>query len=283
SGDLGSLAETWRQNLIRAAALIEATIDFADEDVPVDVTPEVNALLEKVETDLSREISGVDTAERIRTGFEVAIVGAPNVGKSTLLNTLAGREAAITSEYAGTTRDVIEVRMELNGLPVTLLDTAGIRETEDHVEGIGIERAKQRALAADLCVFLVEEGAAPDFEPREGDLIRYAKADMLENPEGAISGLTGQGVSELVSEITSILSKQAARSGIATRERHRVAMRRAVDSLASAKAVLTLGADHYEIAAEELRSAIRALDSIVGRVDVENLLDEIFSSFCIGK
>ena len=283
SGDLGALAETWRQNLIRAAALIEATIDFADEDVPVDVTPEVSALLKKVEADLSKEISGVETAERIRTGFEVAIVGAPNVGKSTLLNTLAGREAAITSEYAGTTRDVIEVRMELNGLPVTLLDTAGIRETEDHVEGIGIERAKQRALAADLCVFLVEEGRAPDFEPRKGDIVRLAKADMLENSQDAISGLTGQGVSELVTEITSILSNQAARSGIATRERHRVAMRRALESLASAEAVLALGSDHYEIAAEELRSAIRALDSIVGRVDVENLLDEIFSSFCIGK
>lgn len=283
SGDLGSLAERWRQNLIRAAALIEATIDFADEDVPVDVTPEVTSLLDTVSNDLATEISGVDTAERIRTGFEVAIVGAPNVGKSTLLNTLAGREAAITSEYAGTTRDVIEVRMELNGLPVTLLDTAGIRETEDHVEGIGIERAKQRALAADLCVFLVEEGDAPDFEPRAGDLVRRAKADKLGDPKDGISGLTGQGVSDLVSDITSVLSERAARSGIATRERHRTAMRRASESLVAAKAVLALGADHYEIAAEELRSAIRALDSIVGRVDVENLLDEIFSSFCIGK
>ena len=283
SGDLGKLAESWRQNLIRAAALIEATIDFADEDVPVDVTPEVTSLLETVSKDLSSEMSGVDTAERIRTGFEVAIVGAPNVGKSTLLNALAGREAAITSEYAGTTRDVIEVRMELNGLPVTLLDTAGIRETEDHVEGIGIERAKQRALAADLCVFLVEKDETPDFEPRKGDLLRHAKADMLGNSENAISGLTGQGVSELVSDITSVLSERAARSGVATRERHRTAMRRASESLCSAKSVLTLGADHYEIAAEELRTAIRALDSIVGRVDVENLLDEIFSSFCIGK
>ncbi|WP_243613452.1 tRNA uridine-5-carboxymethylaminomethyl(34) synthesis GTPase MnmE [Shimia aestuarii] len=283
SGDLGSLAERWRQNLIRAAALIEATIDFADEDVPVDVTPEVSSLLDTVSQDLATEIIGVDTAERIRTGFEVAIVGAPNVGKSTLLNTLAGREAAITSEYAGTTRDVIEVRMELNGFPVTLLDTAGIRETEDHVEGIGIERAKQRALASDLCVFLVEGEDTPDFEPRPGDLVRRAKVDRIADQKDGISGLTGQGVSDLVSDITSVLSERAARSGIATRERHRIAMRRASESLAAAKAVLALGADHYEIAAEELRSAIRALDSIVGRVDVENLLDEIFSSFCIGK
>ena len=283
SGDLGDLAGGWREKLIRAAALLEATIDFADEEVPVDVTPEVQGLLSDVRTDLAKEISGVETAERIRTGFEVAILGAPNVGKSTLLNALAGREAAITSEFAGTTRDVIEVRMELNGLPVTLLDTAGLRETEDYVEGIGIERARQRAEAADLRVFLVDQGDHPDFQPLPGDIVRAAKADTLAQSDNAVSGKTGQGVSELVTAITEALSEQAARSGIATRERHRVAMTRSNDNLAAAHAVLALGPDHYEIAAEELRSAIRALDSIVGRVDVENLLDEIFSSFCIGK
>ncbi|WP_372886568.1 tRNA uridine-5-carboxymethylaminomethyl(34) synthesis GTPase MnmE [Shimia sp.] len=283
SGDLGQLAGGWREKLIRAAALLEATIDFADEEVPVDVTPEVQALLAVVRGELASEISGVDTAERIRTGFEVAILGAPNVGKSTLLNALAGREAAITSEYAGTTRDVIEVRMDLNGLPVTLLDTAGLRETEDHVEGIGIERARERARAADLRVFLIEEGQHPDFEPLPGDIVRAAKADTLSDAGAAVSGKTGQGVAELVSEITSVLSQRAGRSGVATRERHRVAMMRANDSLAAVHAVLDLGPEQYEIAAEELRSAIRALDSIVGRVDVENLLDEIFSSFCIGK
>ncbi len=283
SGDLGNLAGGWREKLIRAAALLEATIDFADEEVPVDVTPEVQGLLGEVRTELTQEISGVDTAERIRTGFEVAILGAPNVGKSTLLNALAGREAAITSEYAGTTRDVIEVRMDLNGLPVTLLDTAGLRETEDHVEGIGIERARERAKAADLRVFLVEEGQHPDFEPLPGDIVRAAKADVLQDASGAVSGKTGHGVAELVRDVTAMLSKQAGRSGIATRERHRVAMTRSSESLAAVHAVLALGPDQYEIAAEELRSAIRTLDSIVGRVDVENLLDEIFSSFCIGK
>ena len=283
SGDLGALAGDWREKLIRSAALLEATIDFVDEDVPVDVTPEVLGLLSEVQKSLETEISGVDAAERIRTGFEVAILGAPNVGKSTLLNALAGREAAITSEYAGTTRDVIEVRMDLNGLAVTLLDTAGLRETEDYVEGIGIQRAKQRAEAADLRVFLVENGDQPDFEPLDGDIVRLAKADKLEDSAGAVSGVSGEGVAELVAEITAKLSDQAARSGIATRERHRVAMIRASESLNAAITVLALGPDHYEIAAEELRTAIRALDSIVGRVDVENLLDEIFSSFCIGK
>lgn len=283
SGDLGNLAGGWREKLIRAAALLEATIDFADEDVPVDVAPEVRELLDLVRSEVSREIAGVETAERIRTGFEVAILGAPNVGKSTLLNALAGREAAITSEYAGTTRDVIEVRMDLNGLPVTLLDTAGLRETQDHVEGIGIERARQRAEAADLRVFLTENGQYPDFEPHPGDLIRSAKADQMSDTTNAVSGKTGLGIAELVQEIATTLSTRAGRSGIATRERHRVAMSRANDNLAAAHEVLALGPGHYEIAAEELRSAIRALDSLVGRVDVENLLDEIFSSFCIGK
>lgn len=283
SGDLGKVAERWRSDLIRAAALIEATIDFADEDVPVDVTPEVDALLNGVLSVLEKEISGVETAERIRTGFEVAIVGAPNVGKSTLLNALAGREAAITSEFAGTTRDVIEVRMDLRGLPVTLLDTAGLRDTDDHVEGIGIERAKERAVAADLRVFLIEDGQSPDFEPLAGDIVVAAKADTLSDIRNAVSGKTGQGLSKLVAKVSDKLSSLAGRSGVATRERHRVAMVRASESLSAAKAVLALGADHYDIAAEELRTAIRALDSIVGRIDVENLLDEIFSSFCIGK
>ncbi|MBO9473699.1 tRNA uridine-5-carboxymethylaminomethyl(34) synthesis GTPase MnmE [Shimia sp. R10_1] len=283
SGDLGDLAGKWRSDLIRAAALIEATIDFADEDVPVDVTPEVTELLSGVRSELDREIAGVDTAERIRTGFEVAILGAPNVGKSTLLNALAGREAAITSEYAGTTRDVIEVRMELNGLPVTLLDTAGLRETDDHVEGIGIQRARERAEAADLRLFLRTQDESPDFEPMPEDVIRIAKADTLDDLDNAISGKTGFGVTELVAEITDKLSEQASRSGVATRERHRIAMKRASESLDAGRAVLALGPDHYDIGAEELRTAIRSLDSIVGHVDVENLLDEIFSSFCIGK
>jgi len=283
SGDLGDLAEGWRKDLIRAAALIEATIDFADEDVPVDVTPEVQTLLDGVTTQLGAQIIGVDTAERIRTGFEVAIVGAPNVGKSTLLNAIAGRDAAITSEYAGTTRDVIEVRMDLGGLPVTLLDTAGLRETDDHVEGIGIERAKERALQADLRIFLIQPGEEPELKPLDGDLVRIAKADTQTDPKGAISGKTGQGVTELISDVQSQLSEKTANLGIATRERHRVAMVQATEALSAASAVLALGADHYDIAAEELRTAIRALDSLVGRVDVENLLDEIFSSFCIGK
>ncbi|MEY8833063.1 tRNA uridine-5-carboxymethylaminomethyl(34) synthesis GTPase MnmE [Phaeobacter italicus] len=283
AGGLGALAERWRVDLIRAASLIEVTIDFADEEVPVDVTDEVTALLAGVVSDLQPQITGVQIAERIRSGFEVAIVGAPNVGKSTLLNALAGREAAITSEYAGTTRDVIEVRMDLAGLPVTLLDTAGLRETDDHVEGIGIELAKKRAETADLRVFLAEDRNDIDLPIREQDIMLKPKADLLSGVPGAISGKTGQGVDDLVREIGRILKDRAGKAGIATRARHRDAMKAASDRLMSAQEILKRGPEFYDIAAEDMRSAIRSLEMLVGRVGVENLLDEIFSSFCLGK
>lgn len=283
AGDLGRKCEEWRKSLIRAAALLEATIDFADEEVPVDVSPEVTDLVAGVSSALKLEIAGVAAAERIRTGFEVAIVGAPNVGKSTLLNALAGRDAAITSEFAGTTRDVIEVRMDLAGLPVTLLDTAGLRDTQDAVESIGIERARDRADRADLRVFLVTEGQEPELPPRSGDIVLRAKADLLANPTGAISGKTGLGLSSLVDEITKTLSARASGAGLATRVRHREAMQRGLESLNDAMTLIPLGEETADIAAEELRTSIRALDSLVGRIDIENVLDEIFASFCLGK
>lgn len=282
-GALGDLAEGWREKLIRAASLIELVIDFADEDIPTDVTPEVTGLLAEVSSELAAQSSGVAIAERVRSGFEVAIVGAPNVGKSTLLNALAGRDAAITSEFAGTTRDVIEVRMELAGLPVTLLDTAGLRETDDAVEGMGIALARKRAALADLRVFLAEPGDALTFPMRDGDIRVAPKADQRADKGPAISGLTGQGIDALVKEIGQVLSDRSASAGIATRERHRVAMDRAGAALTAARELLAFGPGHYDIAAEEIRTAIRALESLVGRIDVENLLDEIFSSFCLGK
>ncbi|MCW3781470.1 tRNA uridine-5-carboxymethylaminomethyl(34) synthesis GTPase MnmE [Defluviimonas salinarum] len=285
SGAVGARAEGWRRDLIRAAALLEATIDFADEDVPVDVTPEVLALIDAVAEELRREMRGFGAAERVREGFEVAIVGRPNAGKSTLLNALAGRDAAITSEVAGTTRDVIEVRMDLDGLAVTLLDTAGLRETDDHVESIGVERALARARLADLRVFLVEGEAVPMIEPLPEDIVVSAKADLSAGGGSrmGVSGMTGQGVSELIAAISERLGKRAGSAGLITRERHRLAIERAVGSMESARDEVRNGPDRAELAAENLRHAVRALDSLVGRVDVEDLLDEIFSSFCIGK
>lgn len=282
SGDLGDRAEGWRRDLIRAAALIEATIDFADEDVPVDVSPEVTALVSSVITDLDREISGVVVAERIRSGFEVAILGSPNVGKSTLLNALAGRDAAITSDVAGTTRDVIEVRMDLRGLPVTLLDTAGLRETDDRVEAIGVERARMRALSADLRVILVEPGENLPIIPQKDDVVLLAKSDIQTGVYPGISGQTGAGIDELINRISDILSKKASGAGIAIRLRHQNAMVRGVECLRAALE-LSKDPDLADVAAEELRGAVRALDSLVGRVDIDNVLDEIFASFCLGK
>lgn len=286
SGAIGERSAGWRRDLIRAGALLSATIDFADEDVPVDVTPEVTELVSGVLAALDREIAGFGAAERIREGFEVAIVGAPNAGKSTLLNALAGREAAITSEYAGTTRDVIEVRMDIGGLAVTLLDTAGLRETAEPVERIGIDRAVARAEAADLRVFLRSGEEVLPIAARAGDIEAIGKADLIEE-RGAgmlhISGATGEGLGELVSLIGEALGDRVAGAGIMVRERHRVAILRAAEALRRVLTDVARGAERVEIAADELRSAVQALDSLIGRVDVEDLLDEIFASFCIGK
>lgn len=281
SGALGERAASWRSKLVRAAALLEATIDFADEDVPEDVRPEVGELVADVISDLQEECAGTGIAERIRDGFEVAIVGPPNVGKSTLLNALAGRDAAITSDIAGTTRDVIEVRMDLRGLPVTVLDTAGLREGRDEIETLGVAKARVRAEQADLRVILTDcRAAAPTLEPQGDDILAVPKADIC---EGDFSAKTGAGLDWLVDEIGTRLESRAGTAGLAIRERHRTAMKGAIDSLQRAASQLDDEADLAEIAAEEVRSAIRALDSLAGRVDVEHILDEIFASFCIGK
>ena len=284
SGALGGLAERWRRDLIRAASLLEVTIDFADEDVPVDVGPEVVALLSGVRGDMGREIDGSRIAERIRDGFEVAIIGAPNAGKSTLLNALAGRDAAITSEIAGTTRDVIEVRMDLRGLPVTFLDTAGLRVATDDIERLGVARAQARAQDADLRVLLLSDEQTSDMVALTGDDIKiWGKSDLRDGDRAGVSGLTGAGIDQLTDQISEILGHRVAGAATATHSRHRAAIRAAEGALAAAVFELEEGPGRIELAAEEVRGAIRALDGLVGRVDVENLLDEIFSSFCLGK
>lgn len=283
SGELGNLTSYWRDKLVRAASLIEATIDFADEEVPVDVSDEVIDIIEEIRDSITKEVNGSVIAERVRSGFEVAIVGAPNLGKSTLLNALAGREAAITSEIAGTTRDVIEVRMDLGGVPVTLLDTAGIRETNDVVEGIGVSRALDRASLADAIVYLyADTSQLAAFEGDETVIRLRAKDDAGDYLDG-ISGHTGNGVERLVGLLTQRFADMTKDVGIATRERHRIAMQDALVHLLNAESIVQQGPEMYDIGAEELRISCRVLDTLIGRVDVESLLDEIFSSFCIGK
>lgn len=285
SGDIGRRIESWRPRLLRAAALLEAVIDFVEEDVPIDVTPEVRELLSGLMSELRAEVRGAAVAERIRDGFEVAIIGAPNVGKSSLLNTLAGREAAITSEIAGTTRDVIEVRLELAGLPVTLLDTAGLRDTEDRVESIGIERAVARGRAADLRIVILDRPDEPlPLALEADDLVLIGKSDLRHfDGKRMISVRTGEGIDALVADVAETLSRRAVGSGSLVRERHRLVVTNAVKALESALDELDLGPERIELAAEEVRRAIRALDMLIGRIGVEDVLGEIFSSFCIGK
>jgi tRNA modification GTPase len=239
-------------------------------------------LMARVRESLDAEARGSRVAERIRDGFEVAIVGAPNAGKSTLLNRLAGRDAAITSDFAGTTRDVIEVRMDLAGLPVTMLDTAGLRETQDPVEGLGVARAIDRAAQADLRVWLkASDDEMPVVEMDPEDIVVRSKVD-LQGGSG-VSGLTGAGVDALVARIIEVLSNRAKLVQTATRTRHLEAIRRASVALEAAVTHVGRGSEAADLAAEEIRAAIHALEGLVGRIDVEDVLSEIFASFCVGK
>lgn len=285
-GALSSKVQEWRKDLIRAVSLIEATIDFADEDIPTDVTPEVLDLINKTQTEIKSEIKGSFAAERIREGFEIAIVGPPNIGKSTLLNALAGRDAAITSDMAGTTRDVIEVKMDISGFAVTLLDTAGIRETTDKIEKIGVDRAKLRAKNADLRLFITQSGVPDDLKlnPEENDIVVIGKSDLLDKTDIlAISGKSGEGLDSLLKEISDKLSRLSIGAQTATRERHRISMIKAQKFLDAGKLLIEDNLELSELASSEFHQGIQTLSSLIGSVGVEDLLDEIFSSFCLGK
>ena len=280
SGGLRAITDAWRTDLLRALALAEASIDFADEEIPEDLLPEIRLCASRVLSGIQAQLDGIGVAERIRDGFEVAIVGPPNVGKSTLINRLAGRPAAITSEVAGTTRDVLEVRLDLHGMPVTILDTAGIRGGADPLETLGIERARQRAHDADLRVILLDApGRAPIMDPRSGDIVLLGKADLRPGLEG-VSGLAGHGVDALMRAVAHELEHRVKASAAFTRHRHREALRRAASALEQAAERRDA---EIELLAQWLWDAVRALDSISGRVDIEHVLDGIFKSFCIGK
>ena len=282
SGKLGERAQEWRSMIIKAMALIEVTIDFADEDVPTDVSEDVISILTNIINDLSFESTGINVAERIRVGFEVAIVGKPNVGKSTLLNTLAGREAAITSEQAGTTRDIIEVKMDLDGLPVTMLDTAGLRETNNSIETKGIRKAIERANSSDLVIVLTDDGKKLPEIKNPRILTFISKCDNGDMKNG-ISGVTGFGIDNMIDTVKKELRNNVQNQGVATRFRHKEAIDRSINKLTKAKKFVIDGPGFYDLAAEELRQTAYTLDELFGKVDVEKVLDEIFSSFCLGK
>lgn len=284
SGALSRRVGEWREGLVAALALLEAGLDFSDEgDVADDVSRRAVALIAPLRRSLGDALADAARGERVRDGLVVAIAGAPNAGKSTLLNRLAGREAAIVSPVPGTTRDVLEVHLELAGQAVTLLDTAGLRETGDAVEAEGVRRARARAEAADLVLWLSEDGApAPEVFP---DAIAvFTKTDRgTRAPSGfiGISAATGAGMDDLLAALSGRAERLGGREpALVTRARQRLGLERAELHLSNALGVF---GDHEELRAEEVRLAIRALDAVIGRVDVEDVLDALFGGFCIGK
>jgi tRNA modification GTPase len=295
-GLLGDKARDWRALIIEASALIEAGIDFSDEsDVPTELIAPALVKVRGLLSEIEEVLAAQSRSERLRDGLVVAIAGPPNVGKSTLMNQLARREVAIVSPHAGTTRDVIEVQLDLDGYPVTFIDTAGIRETDDPVEQEGVRRARARAADADLVLWLadapsekvMQQGTAPVWLVRNKiDLEAFGHPAILEQgPATArfrISARGGEGIPELVSGLIGFAQDYfgCSEGGLISRTRQRKLLEETTASLRRSLDVVGKG---EELAAEELRSAAHALGRLLGRVDVEDVLDVIFREFCVGK
>ena len=302
-GLLGNHARDWREQIIKASALVEAAIDFSDEgDVPDDLVGPAKERVKRLLDEIDKVLATSGRSERLRDGLVVAIAGAPNVGKSTLMNQLARRDVAIVSPQAGTTRDIIEVHLDLDGYPVTLIDTAGIHETSDPIEQEGIRRAKARAADADLVFWLVDGRAGEaKVEPNVAEWSEGVPTDpdrvwtirnKLDDPTGSamisvnglpifsISAMNGHGLSELTDSLVRFASSHFDDEvSLITRARHRTLLQDTVDALDRALRI----EEEVELIAEELRTAIHSLGRLTGRVDVEDILDSIFRDFCIGK
>jgi len=288
-GTLARLYEDWRGRLIRAAAWIEASIDFADEEVPAGALAESRQALAEIAEEIQAHLNDGRRGEILREGLHVAVIGPPNAGKSSLINALAQRDVAIVSDTPGTTRDVLEVRLDLGGYPVILADTAGLREPGDAIEREGVRRALARARAADLRLLLLDGAAV---EPTKGldpqlqataELTVWNKADLAtgSRPGRWISAKTGTGLDELIRELARQAEARLTGEGPAlTRLRYRQALDKAVQSLKSA---IEAPSASPELAAEGLRVALEEIGRITGRVDLDDLLDVVFRDFCIGK
>lgn len=298
-GALGQLYEGWRNQLVRALAHLEADIDFPDEDLPEGVAAEVKPQIARLREEIAAHLNDRQRGERLRDGLMVAIVGAPNVGKSSLLNALAQREAAIVSDIPGTTRDVIEVHLDLGGYPVVLADTAGLRESADAIESEGVARALKRAESADLKIVVLD--ATRKTVPAETEALIDNDAIVVANKADATAVLAGweingrrilplsvrmnTGMAALLDLLEKEVVERIGLTGSATltRARHREAL---TDCIAALDRFLRGSERHNtsaELAAEDVRLAARALGRITGRIDVEDLLDVIFRDFCIGK
>jgi tRNA modification GTPase len=303
-GLLGDRARNWRDQIIEASALIEAGIDFSDEgDVPSELIAPAVAKIKTLLGEIEDVLAAQGRSERLREGLVVAIAGPPNVGKSTLMNALARREVAIVSPHAGTTRDVIEVQLDLDGYPVTVIDTAGIRETDDPVEQEGVRRARARAAEADLVLWMSDpqhdDGPQPDAAPvwrvRNKIDVHTAGPDAGRGTKPAgvlgrggeavdfsISASRGDGIAELIGALVGFAGKYFGSNdgGLIGRERQRSLLQQTAESLR--RSIMVLGHGE-ELAAEDLRLAAYSLGRLLGRVDVEDILDVIFREFCIGK
>ena len=280
-GALGALYQDWADRLRGILAYQEALIDFPDEDLPPEVEDQLLATLRTVHAEIRTHLDDAGRGEKLREGLFFAISGAPNAGKSTLINALAGRDVAIVSDIPGTTRDALETRVVLGGVPVTLVDTAGLRETTDTIEAEGVRRALLHIKNADLTMTVIEAGSPPPENP--GHLVIANKADLgLPGPDGAlrISAKTGLGMDELRAHLAAAARRMTESSGPPplTRARHRAALLTAAEHLEAAEY-----AGLPELRGEDLRLAMRALGRITGHVGVEDILDTVFSKFCIGK
>jgi len=289
-GALAELYEGWRADLIRAGAWAEAAIDFSDEELPADNFARVRAAISEILGQLRKHLDDSRRGEVLREGLHLAIIGPPNAGKSSLINALSRRDVAIVAETAGTTRDVIEVRMDLGGYPVILADTAGLHAASEAIEAEGVRRALARAEAADLVLLLLDGSAADPFAGlppnTQGDLIVFNKSDLrwpAKRDGLPISLKTGTGMDAMIEALTAKVRErleQPNEAPLLTRARHRHALEDAARSLDQALAAQD---DQPELMAEDLRLALRALGRITGRVDIDELLDVVFKDFCIGK
>lgn len=281
-GNLSELYEKWRRELIRSAAWIEATIDFPDEEIPPDALEASRKAVLDIASEMQSHLNDGRRGEILRDGFHVAVMGPPNAGKSSLVNALAQRDVAIVSDIPGTTRDVLEVRLNLRGYPVILSDTAGLREGRDPIELEGIRRARARAEEADLRL-LVHDGTADSVAGLSGDIEIWNKADLKRNGRGAglwVSAKTGEGLAELVDLLAKHAEArlQVGEAPVLSRARHRLAVEKAERHLRDA-----LDTSASELAAEHLRLALTEIGRIAGRVDLDELLDVVFRDFCLGK
>jgi tRNA modification GTPase len=298
-GALGRLYAGWRDGLVRALAHLEAAIDFPDEDLDPGVEAAVDAEARTLRDALSAHLADGAKGERLREGLSIAIVGPPNVGKSSLLNALAGRDAAIVADVAGTTRDVIEVHLDLGGWPALVADTAGLRAAVDAVEAEGVRRATDRARAADLKLVLVDAREWPAVPPEiaaliDADALVVANkidlapaAPLARGPDGrrplALSVRSGAGLDDLMAALAAEAASRlaAGEAPVLTRARHRAAVDEAREALD--RFLAGGGRRAVELRAEDLRQAVRAIGRILGRVDIEEVLDVVFADFCIGK